>query len=720
MCGNKNIVGACVRAVLFFTFFGLLIVLPGCRSSDLADNHRENIWDRLLSAQSYGDKIRVGNNRWNSTKALLPGQTNKQYAAIYRGDERLVGQPKLPGYTTTENGQGITLNLVNASVGLVAKTVLGDILKLNYVVDNQVEANMTIQTTSPVSKASLIDILETTLANYSIAIVHQDEFYRLVPASSQAAKGSRITLRNGGMRRVGSTMQIVPLNYVSAREIQSVLEPLAKPGSILKVDENRNLLILSGTQSELRSMNETIEIFDVDWMRGRSIGLFPIQNSEPKVIAKELENIFGAKDGPLRGAVKFLPNERLNSIIVISKKSRYITRAQKWITRLDKVAQSNERQLFVYDIQNRPAEELANLLQSVFEDESGKKISISNNVAPNQQAINASTEGQVPNSVADINDININVAKPSYSIHVTADISNNALLIRATSKEFQRILKIMKKIDVLPTQVLLEAVIAEVTLNDELKFGLRWFFEHGKFSLKFTDALGGLVNSVFPGFSYSFANNDIQLVVNALAGITDVNIISSPTLMVLDNQSATLQVGDQVPIITQTATSVAGGNAPIINTVSLKDTGIILTVTPRINERGRVLLNITQEVSDVVETTTSGIDSPTIRQRKINTSVIVQDGQSLALGGLIQDKNTIRKTQVPVLGDVPLFGLLFKNKKDTITRTELIIFIKPSVIHNVNDANRVTQAYREQVALQGPKARYGRSTFERDLIRLAN
>ncbi len=707
---------AIVRGFLLSILIFLGLLLSSCVSTEIPDSP----WDKLLSANSYGEKIRIGDGKLNSTKALLSGNTYNQTSTIYRGNDQLHAAPNEPTYSTTSSGRGITLNLVNASVDLVAKTVLGDILELNYVVDKQVEASMTIQTTSPVSKSSLIGILETTLADYSIAIVRQDDFYRLVPASSPTAKGTRINLSNQKRRQPGNSMQVIPLNFVSAKEIESVLKPLAKPGAILKVDESRNLLILSGTQSELQSLHETIKIFDVDWMRGMSFALIPMRNSEPKAIATELDNVFGTKKGPLRGAIKFLPNARLNSILIISKKAKYITRAQNWIKRLDKAARSNERQLFVYKVQNRRSPELAKLLQSVFENEKGTSVKVSNNVAPNQDVVEIATDAAIPPVAASAYDGDNGASSGKRSIHITADISNNSLLIRSTPKEYERIFKVLKKIDVLPTQVLLEAVIAEVTLNDELKLGLRWFFENGKHSFKLSDALGGLVSSVFPGFSYSFANSDIQLVINALAGITDVNVISSPTLMVLDNQTATLQVGDQVPIITQTATSVAGGNAPVINTVALKDTGIILKVTPSVNERGRVLLEITQEVSDVIETTTSGIDSPSIRQRKITTTVIVQDGQSLALGGLIQDKNTIKKTQVPLLGDIPLLGLLFKNKKDTIARTELIIFIKPSVIRNIDEANQITDAFRQQVSLQGPKARRGRTTFERDLIRLAN
>lgn len=174
--------------------------------------------------------------------------------------------------------------------------------------------------------------------------------------------------------------------------------------------------------------------------------------------------------------------------------------------------------------------------------------------------------------------------------------------------------------------------------------------------------------------------------------------------------------------MTQQAQGTIGGVAPIINNVELRDTGIILTVTPRVNSAGRVLLEIQQEVSSVVPTTTSGIDSPTIQQRKIATKVLVNDGESIALGGLIQEQNTLTRGQIPILGDIPVLGNVFKNKSDTISRTELIIFIRPRVIRNIREARDVTSEFREKLSLVTPinKRRGGRNATEQNFKRLAN
>jgi general secretion pathway protein D len=299
-----------------------------------------------------------------------------------------------------------------------------------------------------------------------------------------------------------------------------------------------------------------------------------------------------------------------------------------------------------------------------------------------------------------------------------SDDANNSLLIVATAAQFERIRATLEEVDSVPNQVLLEAVIAEVSLDDDLRFGVRWFFGDGGNHGTFSDALSGAVASTFPGFSYFLKANDIAFTLNALSSVTNVRVLSSPSLVVLDNRKAILQVGDQVPIVTQQSTGVDTPGAPIVNAVELKDTGVILTVIPRVNDSGRVVLDIEQEVSSVVRTTTSGIDSPTIRQRKVKTAVAVTDGEALALGGLIQERETKGKTKVPVLGDVPLLGNAFRTKTDAVARTELIIFIRPRVIRDAAEARRVTEEFRKQLSIEAPRVRRSEPTPGEELIRV--
>ncbi|QEX16445.1 hypothetical protein FRZ44_17380 [Hypericibacter terrae] len=305
------------------------------------------------------------------------------------------------------------------------------------------------------------------------------------------------------------------------------------------------------------------------------------------------------------------------------------------------------------------------------------------------------TEGGTSNSPA------TGAIAEGNGIRITADPTNNALLISATPSDYRKILSAIKQLDVVPLQVLIEATIAEVTLNDKLKYGLQWFFDSGSSSFTFSSLATGAVSAMFPGFSYVFTGGDNRVILNALSDITNVKVISSPQLMVLNNQSARLQVGDQVPIAVQSAVSTIDPNAPIVNSIEFRDTGVILDVVPRVNAGGLVVLDIAQEVSDVVETTSSTLNSPTIRQRRIASTVAVQSGQTIALGGLIRDSRTDSETGIPLLSDIPYLGNLFKTTSQTSDRTELLILLTPRVVRNSEDSREITEELRRRLhALQ--------------------
>ena len=285
------------------------------------------------------------------------------------------------------------------------------------------------------------------------------------------------------------------------------------------------------------------------------------------------------------------------------------------------------------------------------------------------------------------------------------DEAKNSVIVLAAPDDYKRLLGMIHSLDQLPNQVLIEAVIAEVTLNDELRFGVRWFLQkNAANSATFTNDPMGAIGAVFPGFNYIVKAANSQITLDALAKISQVNVISSPSLTVLDNKTATLQVGDQVPISTQTSTGVQVAGAPVINSVAYRDTGVILGITPHINESGRVILDIEQEVSSVSQTTSSNIDSPTIQQRKVKTTVVLNDNEALALGGLIQNKRTIAKDQVPLLGDLPLVGNAFKSKDDTSVKTELVILIVPRVIRSLGEAAAISAEFREKLDEIAPTA----------------
>jgi len=395
-----------------------------------------------------------------------------------------------------------------------------------------------------------------------------------------------------------------------------------------------------------------------------------LKAASPDAVAEELKIIFETEEGgSLKDVVQFVPSERLGAIIVISSRKRYLSEAANWIRDLDRSAGGARRRPIVYPLQNRTAKDLAPILS------------------------------QMVSEVSDEMDLEEGTSTTAGdTLKVIADDARNAVIVWGNDTEQEAFSRLIASLDTAAVQVLLEATIAEVSLTDELNFGLRWFFEKGNVTGTFSDLANGAVASNFPGLSFVFQGNSTGATLNALAAVTDVNIVSSPSLMVLDNQEASLQIGDEVPVATQQVVNTGNSNAPVINTISFRNTGILLKVRPRVSQAGRVVLDIEQEVSSVSRTTTSGIDSPTISQRKINTSVVVRDGSTLALGGLIEESTSTVNSKVPIVGDIPLVGNLFRRKQDQVGKTELLILITPRVIRDGSEARNITNELRQRIS----------------------
>jgi len=288
-------------------------------------------------------------------------------------------------------------------------------------------------------------------------------------------------------------------------------------------------------------------------------------------------------------------------------------------------------------------------------------------------------------------------------VRIIANRRNNALLVYATPSEYAVIEGMLRKIDIIPLQVLIEATIAEVTLSDKLSYGTQFFFGH-KHDLTATLSAASTAPSAAAaakGAAVGFAQNfpgfvlaaGVREAINALAAVTQVKVLSAPQITVMDNEPARLQVGALVPVLTQTSQSTIA-NAPVINSVEYRDTGVIMLVTPRVNSGGLVTLDISQEVSDVANTTSSTIDSPTFNQRLIRTRVAVQDGQTVGMAGLIRDSDLQGNTGIPLLKDIPLLGSLVSGQQNDRERTELLVLITPHVVHDQRDALALTEDLR--------------------------
>ncbi|HEB94882.1 MAG TPA: type II secretion system protein GspD [Sedimenticola thiotaurini] len=635
---------------------------------------------------------------------------NPDRPRAFKGSDLLVRAPATVTPPVQLQGGGLVLNFENADLRDVVRTILGDFLKVAYIYDPRVQGKVSLQTTRQLGPDEVLATLETVLRMNGAAMVPAGESYRIVPVD-EAAGQTVPQLGDGGSLLAplpaGYRVVVVPLKYSSALQMEKLLQPFVGPKSILRADADRNLLVLAGTSREVAVLLETVQMFDVDWLAGMSIGLYPLSEVSPEKMIPELDGIFGtAADGPLAGLVRYQPIERLNAILVITPRSSYLDQVGKWIRRLDRSSTLGQN-LYVYYLENGKAADIAMILEKIFARDSVPEQD-RGRVAPGLTPVEvvaaapAGTPVETGKSAPGTGTAGAGGRRSeglSFSsgsdIRIIADEVNNSLLILATPQDHRMVVAAIRKLDIVPLQVLIEATIAEVKLNDRMRFGLQWFFKSGDITATLSSGETGNIGSDFPGFSLVFAGADAKVILDALDKETSVNIVSSPHLMVLDNQTASLQVGDEVPVITRQQQSTAT-DANLVNTVEYRNTGVIMNVTPRVNPSGSIIMEVEQEVSNVVPSTEETL-TPTISQRKFKSSVVVQSGDTVVLGGLIFDFTTKQRQGLPLLSRLPLVGALFGSTESNNDRTELVMLITPRLVRDRYQAKKVTEEVRRRL-----------------------
>ncbi len=604
-----------------------------------------------------------------------------------------------------------TLNFENTDLQEVVKAVLGDLLKENYFIDPKVAGTTTIQTTRPLKRHELLPTLENLLRLNGASLLRTEGMYKILP-SAQAARGSPPSSVSRLAAARGYTIRVVPLRYISARELHKLIEPFLPQDAPQIVDAQRNLLILTGSEQEIQAAVELVELFDVDWLSGMSMALFKLQHADVKSLHGELEKIFGDKDSPLTGVVRMVPVERLNALLVVSSRPDYLDQARNWVERLDQIGESVSPRLYVYRVQNGKAADLAAVLGGIY----GAEAKPSAPGAPPPEFAPGETQTTLE-SEAEEAGLSTRRSKAkgqerggvsvvaTETLRIIADETNNALLIMAKPQDYKMIDAALKRLDVIPLQVHIEASVVEVTLTDNLRYGIQWFFNNkvnderrGRATLDLGDAADLAALGGVPNFSYAIfdSNNDVRVVLNALAEETKLNVLSSPSLMVLDNQTATIKVVNQIPVVTTQQQSTLVDTSNLLSQVEFKDAGVILEVTPRVNLGGRITLDLTQDVTDVGDPVQPS-GNRSFFQRNIQSAVTVQSGETLVLGGLISENKSSGNSGIPFLKDLPVLGALFGGTEDNLRRTELIVLLTPRAVRDQAEARAVTDEFRHRL-----------------------
>ena len=589
------------------------------------------------------------------------------------------------------------MNFENTPVATVAKVVLGDILNVGYVIDPRAQGTISLSSGRPVAKSDMLFVLENALRVNNLVLIRDPVGYRILPATDGAV-GSVDRAGADGAVEPGYGLTVIPVQYVSGATLVKLMEGFAsKPGTI-RTDPSGKILLVLGTGSERQTAVDTVRSFDVDWLRGQSVGIYPVSNGAPAQMVAELEKIMDSGESGLgHNLVKFQALERQNSVLVVASKPQLLRAASLWISRLDKSAVASTG-VKVYRVKYGDARQMAALLSNIFTGGTSSGLeSPSNQIAPNSGATTLSTDGPADwRAKAGSAERERASGRPAGSgrrsrgghlnggdarppggggaggsgasaslpgVRITADVANNSILVYASEEDYRIIERAINQLDRPRLQVAIDVTIAEVTLNDQLDYGVQFFLDKGAL-MNVSRTIRCQSAPTLPGFNVVLGNAlSPRVVLNALHQYTDVKILSNPSLVVVDNQPATLEVGDQVPITTGSATVLSANNA-IVNTVDYKNTGIILQVQPRVNSNGTVLLDIEQEISAVVNDLTAGSAptstttnlTPTISVRRVKSELSVANGQTVLLAGLISETQNVAHSGIPILDQIPFFG----------------------------------------------------------------
>jgi general secretion pathway protein D len=695
----------------------LIMVLASCSSTQHSRMRPESTGKTIKSASPAPDESDA-----IIFSAIAPGDPGVTDIEIYDGTGVFLNEEAAQRRPDAVSEKGeIVLNFEGESIQSVVHTILGEVLQESFLIAPGVGGEVTFSTSKPITREQLMPILELLLQWFN------EGRYHILPVSD-AIKGHLVPLIGPAESARGYEVRAIPLKYISAIAMEKILQPYVREGAIVQVDQSRSMIFLAGTREELLNYMKTVEIFDVDWLAGMSVGIYPLRTVDVASIITELEGIFsGDGDSPLAGMFRFVPLERLGSIMVITHQDEYLYKAEEWIEILDRGAAGAGIQLYVYRVKNLEAAILSGYLTDLFGGSSSGQ--------PNQnQSQGTLAPGLEPVDIGTVSEFNsMRVGSPDAAdaggegmtlnvgeseIKITSVVETNSLLIQATQSQYNSILAAIKRIDVEPLQVLIESQVLDVELNEELQFGVNWFltnnpnlipdgfegtdryiqsvaFASGSAEAGGFNFLSRIATPISAGLPF------VQATIAALDEVTDVRSLAAPSLLVVNNATATITVGTQVPV---QSSSISTGSNNVVSNAQYVATGITLTVTPRINPGGLVYMSISQDVSRPgardPDISTSG--NPPINNKTVTTEVAVQSGQTVFIGGLISEQTATGRSGVPYLSRLPFIGPLFGSRSKANVRSETLVMVTPTVIETSADLQRVSEEMEKEFSRVPP------------------
>ena len=670
----------------------------------------------------------------------IPEQDAAPRAVIHRGSGRTINTEAAsappPGFAASTGSA--SFNFEGQPVQVVVKAILGDMLGQNFTIAPGVSGTVTLNV-QKVSPAAAFTLLEQVLSWNNARMVYSNGIYNIVP-NDQALAGTVAPRTGPPTMTRGFEVRAVPLRYISATEMEKLLKPYARPNAIVSVDAGRNVITLSGTSTELQNYLRTVQIFDVDWMSSMSVGVFPLQSGKATDVVSDLEKVFGEQGkSPVAGMFRFMPLEGANAVLVITPQPAYLDQIQQWLDRIDSAG--GGVRLYSYELKYIRAKDLAQRLSEVFGGSGGQGGDNGGapSLMPGTQPVqindsgidggsrdagtadmggsgNSGMGGDSTGSGSSIGSLSLNQSSGGNGavtlqvqgdkVGVSAVDETNSLLVRSTPQAWKSIREVIDRLDVMPMQVHIEAQIAQVQLSGDLNYGVNWYFNNafgGGLNLP-TTPIAGLRSATDGGANYTIFSGSAVAVISALDKVTDVHILSTPSVFVRNNSEADLNVGTNIPIQSTTFNTDTNTNGTI-SQVQYLQTGKILKVRPRVTKDGMVFLDIVQEVSSADSVATDCKDTacnPRISVSKLKTEAAVQSGQTVMLAGLIDDQVERGSSGIPGLSRIPVIGGLFGTQKSNKSRSETIILITPTIVRDAQEAADLTDEYSRRFRAMEP------------------
>ena len=650
-----------------------------------------------------------------------PGSTPPGVSAPPAAPPAASQPPGIPRPSAPSKGSRFVLNFDNADIYEVIR-VMGEMANINYIIDPRVKGVVNIRTSGQISQEDIVPVLQTILKINGATAVQKGIVHEIVPFGEAKKLYTRPTAgRDAGLPPTEDkyTIQIITLKYIPSAEVSKMIKPFLSDGADIVEYPHHNLLIVGDAASNIQKSLDIIDLFDQDIFSDMRVRIYPILNADVNEVSKEMERIFSSLEVSLKSGrgvgITFTPITRINSLLAVSSIPGVFDKVERWVKELDRIpGEGTQLSVFVYYVQNGKAKDLAEVLKQVYVPVKGAKPE------GRERAVTSTTTPATPTTPGP-RGVRPSPTTPSTpaagreegggvpegEINIVVDETTNSLIIRAYHRDYRAILETIRKLDIYPKQVLIEVLLADVTLDDSTKYGLEWSvftssFTSGGRTYNYSLGAGGIAPQVdlTSGLRYAITSVDrLAAAISASATEDRLRVISSPHILASNNKEARIQVGRSEPILTNTYTTTGTTSPGVVEgTIEYKDIGIILTVTPRISDGKLVTLDLSVEQSTVGKTTLGNLpDVPFFPKKTAKTTLSIMEKQTIVIGGLIEDRKENVKTGIPYLSKIPVLGALFGYHTNQLNKIETVLFLTPYVVGDMGDSQRVTEEFREKM-----------------------